>query len=416
METGRAVLTDMMLAAEYKPAHDFLGQLWPVALVPFLVVLVATPLCRKLARRYRIVDRPDDFLKPHKKPIPYLGGVAIFAGWAAGILLAIGLDWLPLRPGFLAGILVAGLAIMLIGLLDDLKTMTPRVKLALNMAVGLFLLWIGVGRDSFHVFVRASVAAYYQDPTLHWIELLFSIPLTLFIIVGACNATNLIDGLDGMCSGVLGIISLGFFVLALHLAVFNADKEINSERLVLSLAMLGAAAGFLPYNTNPASIFMGDAGSMLLGLNAAVLILLFSEPGIIKWMLGAVTVFGLPIADMVLTLLRRWRNAQPLMLGDRSHFYDQLVDRGYSVRQVVVISYALSVGFAVIGCAAAIFLRTRWVIPVCLGVFVLVAIAIWKFRMVELMPPERRASKRPANPEETVEPVERTPEQWPTNV
>lgn len=394
-----------MLANAERPAGEFFKELWPVALLSFVVVLVATPVCRAVAYKYRIVDRPDDFLKPHKRPIPYLGGVAIFAGWAAGILAGVALGWFPIRADFMGGILVAGLIIMLVGLLDDLRSMPPKVKLALNIGVGLLLLWVGTGRHSFEIFVRASVVAHTQDPSLYWLELMFSVPLTLFIIVGACNATNLIDGMDGMCSGVLGIISLGFFVLALHLAMYDAEQPLSYERLVLALAMLGAAAGFLPYNKNPASIFMGDAGSMLLGLNAAVLILLFSEPGIIKWMLGAVMVFGLPIADMMLTLLRRWRNAQPLMLGDRSHFYDQLVDRGYSVRQVVAISYALSIAFAVIGCVTPIFLKTRYVIPIYAAVFVIVVVAIWKFRMVELLPPERRPygaghTKPAENPEE----------------
>jgi UDP-GlcNAc:undecaprenyl-phosphate GlcNAc-1-phosphate transferase len=379
-----------MLSLVSRPAGEFLRELWPVALVSFLVVLVATPICRAVARKYRIVDRPDDFLKPHKQPIPYMGGVAIFAGWAAGILLGMKMEGYPVRPFVLGGILVAGLLIMLVGLLDDLRNMPPRLKLVLNIGVGLLLLWVGVGRDSFHVFVRASVIGESGDPTLQWLELMFSVPLSLFIIVGACNATNLIDGMDGMCSGVLGIISLGFFVLALHLAVYAPDQALSNERLVLALAMLGAAVGFLPYNLNPASIFMGDAGSMLLGLNAAVMILLFADPGIIRWMLGAVMVFGLPIADMMLTLLRRWRNAQPLMMGDRSHFYDQLVDRGYSVRQVVAISYGLAFGFAAIGCGAVIFLRTRYVILVCMGVVIATMLAVWKFRMVALLPPDER--------------------------
>ncbi|HON69011.1 MAG TPA: MraY family glycosyltransferase [Phycisphaerae bacterium] len=375
-----------------RPLVEFLFELWPVALLSFVVVLVMTPVCRWFATKYRIVDRPDDFLKPHKRPIPYLGGVAIFTGWAAGIVIGMVLGWFPVRWYFLGGILAAGLGIMIVGLLDDLRNMTPRIKLACNLAVGLLLIGVGVGRNSFHILVRASVAAWDTDPSLQWLELLFSVPLTLFIIVGACNATNLIDGMDGMCSGVLGIISLGFFVLALHMASYGTGNPLDYERLVLTLAMLGAAMGFLPYNMNPASIFMGDAGSMLLGLNAAVLILLFAEPGLIKWMLGAVMVFGLPVADMVLTLLRRWRNARPLMLGDRSHFYDQLTDRGFSVRQVVAISYALSIGFAVIGCGTAIFLRTRYMIPVIAGVFLVTAIAISKFGMVSLMPPEQRGS------------------------
>jgi UDP-GlcNAc:undecaprenyl-phosphate GlcNAc-1-phosphate transferase len=387
-------LNAQVLATIYRQPVEFLKELWPVALVSFLVVLVATPVCRTLARKYRIVDRPDDFLKPHKQPIPYMGGVAICAGWAAGILVGVlagaELGWFPVRQGFLTGILVAGVLIMLVGLWDDLRSLSPKVKLALNIAVGLLLLWVGVGRTSFHIFVQASVAAFEQDPSLKLVELMFSVVLTMVVVVGACNATNLIDGIDGMCSGVLGIISWGFFIVALYLAAYNAEQAPSYERLVLAMAMAGAALGFLPYNTNPASIFMGDAGSMLLGLNAAVLMLLFCEPGFIKFPLCALMVFALPIADMSLAMLRRWRNAQPIMMGDRSHFYDQLVDRGYTVRQVVAISYGLSIGFAAIGCGAAIFLRTRFVILVCTAMFLAIVVAIWKFRMVDLLPPGQR--------------------------
>jgi UDP-GlcNAc:undecaprenyl-phosphate/decaprenyl-phosphate GlcNAc-1-phosphate transferase len=388
-----SIVIAQLLALVHRSPGEILKHLWPVALAAFLVVLVITPRCRALASRWRVMDSPDDFLKPHKRPIPYMGGVAIFAGWAIGLLVGIlvgwKLGWFPIRPLFMLGILAAGLFIMLVGVLDDLRNMPPRLKLLLNIAVGMLLLLVGVGRNSFHVVVSASVVAGTDDLALRWLELMFSVPLTLFIIVGACNATNLIDGMDGMCSGVLGIISLGFFALAAHMACYQPENPLSYARLVLSLAMLGAATGFLPYNTNPASIFMGDAGSMLLGLNAAVLILLFCEQSTIRWMLGAVMVFGLPISDMMLTLLRRWRNAQPLMIGDRSHFYDQLVDRGYSVRQVVAISYGLSIIFSLIGCVVPIFLKTRYVIPVFMAVFVLVAAAIWKFRMVELLPQAR---------------------------
>jgi UDP-GlcNAc:undecaprenyl-phosphate GlcNAc-1-phosphate transferase len=227
------------------------------------------------------------------------------------------------------------------------------------------------------------------------VALYFSIPFALFIVVGACNATNLIDGLDGLCGGVLGIIALGFVVLALHLARWAPDQPVAHERIVLSLAMLGAAAGFLPYNRNPATIFMGDAGSMLLGLNAAVLILMFCDIGNVRWMLGAITVFGLPIADMTLTLLRRWRNARPLMIGDRSHFYDQLVDRGYTVRQVVMISYALAFAFATVGCVTAVFVRTRYALLIYAGVVAVVLYAVHRFHMVDLLPPEQRGHDSP---------------------
>jgi len=149
------------------------------------------------------------------------------------------------------------------------------------------------------------------------------------------------------------------------------------------LWLLGAAAGFLPFNRNPAKIFLGDAGSMLLGLNAAVLILLFSKAHLIRWMIGSLMVFGLPLVDMCLTLARRWRNGRPLMEGDRSHFYDQLRDRGLSVRQVVAISYLLTLAFVLVG-VSVIFLRTRYAILVYIVAVMVVIAAVWKFNMVSI--------------------------------
>jgi UDP-GlcNAc:undecaprenyl-phosphate GlcNAc-1-phosphate transferase len=147
--------------------------------------------------------------------------------------------------------------------------------------------------------------------------------------------------------------------------------------------MLCAALGFLPLNRNPAKVFLGDAGSMLLGLNVAVLILLFAELHLVRWMVGSLMVFGLPLADMYLTLARRWRNVRPLMQGDRSHFYDQLRDRGWSVRQVVAISYLLTLAFVLAGCSV-IFIRTRFAILVYGFVVTAVIAAVWKFDMVSI--------------------------------
>jgi UDP-GlcNAc:undecaprenyl-phosphate GlcNAc-1-phosphate transferase len=359
--------------------REIAQQFWPVAILSFGVALVATPICRRVALARGIVDKPDNFLKPHERPIPYLGGVAIFLGWVTGLAVATTLG-LNVRPSFMLGVGVAGLAIMVTGLFDDLRVMSPKTKLACNLVVAALLLGLGLGDQLIRVatdFMRVEFA-----PGERWLELTYSIPVALLIIIGACNATNLIDGLDGLCSGVLGIISVGFFVLAVHLRLYS-DVEMNNERIVLSLAMLGAAAGFLPFNSNPAKIFMGDAGSMLLGLNAAILILMFGEVRLVRWMIGALMVFGLPIADMVLTLARRWRNGRPLMQGDRSHFYDQLRDRGLTVRQVVAISYLLTLGFVVLG-TSVIFLRTRYAILVYLLSIVGVAALVWKFDMVSI--------------------------------
>ncbi len=377
----------LVLAAEVIPVREIAERFWPIAAVSFAVSLVATPVFRRIAIRYGIVDRPDAFLKPHEKPIPYLGGVAIFLGWLAGVMVSIPVQSVSVRTGLICGIAAAGLATMLIGLFDDLRVMRPEVKLACNIAVACWLLWLGLGDKLIHVvtdFMHVTFSARER-----WLELAYSVPVALLIVVGACNATNLIDGLDGLCTGVLGIISIGFFLLATHLRL-HADTDIADERIVLALAMLGAAAGFLPFNMNPAKIFMGDAGSMLLGLNAAVLILMFGEARTIRWMLGALMVFGLPIGDMLLTLVRRWRNGRPLMQGDRSHFYDQLRDRGLSVRQVVAISYVLTAAFVLVG-TSVIYLRTRYVFLVYFLAVLAAMAGVWKFDMVSI---ERDAARR----------------------
>jgi len=353
---------------------------WLVGAISFLVSLVATPLCRRLALAKGIVDRPDDFLKPHQRPIPYLGGVAVFAGWIAGLAAALVLTDIEMRVRITLGIAVAGLAIMLIGLFDDMRVLRPAVKLACNVAVALWLVSLGLGDNLVQVAVRFILGP--EGLNERWLELVYSVPLMLLIVVGACNATNLIDGLDGLCAGVLGIISIGFFILAANLRMTSTvDPAIANVRIVLALSMLGAAAGFLPFNRNPAKIFLGDAGSMLLGLNAAILILLFAEENLVRWMIGSLMVFGLPLADMVLTLMRRWRNGRPIMEGDRSHFYDQLLDRGLSVRQVVAISYLLTLAFVLVG-ISVIFLRTRYAILVYGLVVLAVVVAVWKLDMV----------------------------------
>lgn len=392
--TGTQMTTTTTLAVVVQQVTygEIITQVWPIALASFLVSLLATPVCRRIALKFRIVDRPDDFLKPHKQPIPYLGGVAIFLGWFVGIGIALlynanAPDGWHIRPGKMIGYAVAGLAIMLVGLFDDMRVMRPKPKLAANIAVAIFLLFMGVGDKLIHVFTGMTAVEF--GPQDWWLELVYSLPMLLIIVVGACNATNLIDGLDGLCTGVLGIISIGFFILAAHLRLFG-DHPIANERIVLALAMLGGAAGFLPFNRNPAKIFMGDAGSMLLGLNAAIIMLLFGEDGRINWMIGAVMVFGLPIADMFLTLARRWRNGRPLMEGDRSHFYDQLIDRGLGVKRVVAISYVLSTAFMLVG-ISVIFLRVRYAVLVYIAAAAALILLVSKLNMAGIEDGRRKS-------------------------
>jgi UDP-GlcNAc:undecaprenyl-phosphate GlcNAc-1-phosphate transferase len=376
---------------KYLSIAEIAGAYWPVLVCSFLVALVATPLCRAYARRHNIVDRPDDRLKPHKRPIPYLGGVAIFAGWGGGLILAMTIfeeDRLDFHSRMVLGILGAGAAATLLGLLDDLRAMSPVKKLVgLSLATAV-LITSGVGDDTFRLIFKAIGPQPAMPP---WLVLVCSIPITWFIVVGACNATNLIDGMDGLCSGVLAIMAGGFLILAVHMHLYTQWHPLDVKRVVISLAMLGAALGFLPYNRNPATIFMGDAGSMLLGITAAILLLLFAKSSGVRWMMGSVMVFGLPLADMILTIIRRWRHHRPLMQGDRSHFYDQLVDRGWPVRKVVRLSYAIAMIFALAGCSA-IVVRVRYLVPLYFLIMIAIVLAVRYWGMISGPEPPKRKS------------------------
>ncbi len=384
---------------------EIVATYWPIPLISFTVSLLATPICRKVALACNFVDRPDAWLKTHATPIPYGGGVAIYAGWMCGVLMAVvgfaNANAPTSAPGgspsmytnVMVIVLVSGTLITLLGFVDDLRSISPRVKLLVSIAIAALVVTSGIGDEIVRV-LSGSARVRFLDDEL-WLVWAYSLPVSMFVIVGACNATNLIDGLDGLCSGVLAIISIGFLILAVHMHMHSNWGPRDVQRVVLSLALLGAAVGFLPYNRNPARIFMGDAGSMLLGLNAAILLLMFADEQRVKWMLGSTMVFGLPVADMILTLTRRWRAQRPLMAGDRSHFYDQLIDRGYSVKTVVRISYALTAAFVVLG-DLVIGLRTRHIILIYIVAAAALAFAIHHFKMVRVDSPS--TGERPSSP------------------
>jgi UDP-GlcNAc:undecaprenyl-phosphate/decaprenyl-phosphate GlcNAc-1-phosphate transferase len=219
-----------------------------------------------------------------------------------------------------------------------------------------------------------------------YLVLPLSVIFCLMVVVAACNATNLLDGLDGLCGGVTGIIALGFLALAIWLALWNQFPGTDELRVALCFAMAGAVLGFLPYNIPPASIFMGDAGSMLLGFFVATMMALFCQEGNARWFIAALAVFILPILDTALAVVRRLAAGKPIFAGDRSHLYDQLVDRGMTVKQVVVLFYILAALAAAMGVVLAVFLHTHQVIPIYIALFALVWVIFWRLGMISERP------------------------------
>ena len=345
-------------------------------LTAFVITVFATPIAMRVASHYGVMDVPDQKLKPHAKPIPYLGGAAICLAWATAIIVAVIRG--DVQTSVTLPIMIGGVAIAGLGLIDDIREVPPKLRLLLGAAI------IAI------VLIKTRTGLQMADSVLKplgiqapvWLTQTASLLIGIVLVLGAVNSTNLIDGLDGLCSGVTAIISLGFFLLAAHLAIWAPEPLGN--RLVLTIAMLGAALGFLPYNFNPARIFMGDAGSVLLGYNCGILILLFAEPSTIRWMLGALMIFALPVFDTSLAMFRRWRSGRSAFEGDRSHFYDQLVQRGLSVRQTVIVCYVLALFFAAAGLlmiwegADGPVVRLRYAIPLYALIGVVIAGVAWR--------------------------------------
>jgi UDP-GlcNAc:undecaprenyl-phosphate GlcNAc-1-phosphate transferase len=213
-------------------------------------------------------------------------------------------------------------------------------------------------------------------PMPYNLEVILSGLIVVFFVLGATNSLNLLDGLDGLCAGVTAIITIAMLLLSVHLATWGYSKSGDPVRIIICLGLVGGVCGFLPFNRHPAKIFMGDAGSMLLGFMAAALMLLFAE-GVPRWWMASVVVFGLPILDTAVALVRRLLNRRPLFVSDRGHIYDQMIDRGIPLRKTVAICYVLAGVYAVIGLVMS-QIRTWYAAGVHVFVFAVSAVVVWR--------------------------------------
>ncbi len=369
----------------------------------FIIAFIFTPVMRTIATYYGIIDQPDMVRKMHSSPVAYLGGVAVFMGWITALAVS---QFTGLHREVMYGepsehlivkfsIVIGASVIVVLGLWDDIRTIKPIIKIGGQVLAALFLLGEGVGtrctapllspigtRLQMWLYGQTNFEPFFPE----WFVIVTSSVLVIGLVVGCCNATNLMDGLDGLCGGVTAIIAAGFLFLAVHLAMTGLGLNPNRDalRVVLGLALLGAVLGFIPYNFNPASIFMGDTGSMFLGFTCATQIILFAEEKP-KWFLAAMVMFALPVLDTALAFTRRWVNGRPIFSPDKFHFHHQLLARGLTVRKTVVLSYALAIGFTALG-AVIVFMRTRYAVAFYLVIFGSIIVAAFKMGMVHERP------------------------------
>ena len=349
-------------------------QFWPVLPAAFFSSLAATALCRRIALRLGIVDRPDHRVKTHKEPVAYLGGVGLLAGLTIGTLAGIyllGTDAaFPREVRWLLGILAGAALVCAVGLADDILDLRPHQKMLGQVLAGGILLAVGINPNLQQVAKPLGLSLPAQ------MESILDILVVTFFVLGATNSLNLLDGLDGLCAGVTAIITLALLVLAVHLATWGFSDSGDPVRIVICLGLVGAVCGFLPFNRHPARIFMGDAGSMLLGFVAAALMILFAER-VVRWWLASVIVFGLPILDTAVAVARRLLNHRPLFISDRGHIYDQMIDRGIPLKRTVALCYGLAGFYALLGVAMS-QVRTRYAVMVYLFVTTASALIVWR--------------------------------------
>ena len=290
--------------------------------VPFVIALVVsyalTPSVKKLAIKIGAVDRPNA-RKVHTHVIPRLGGLAIYIGFMAAVLFCV-----PLQHE-LVGMLLGCTAIVAVGIWDDICNIPAKVKLVGQILAACIPIAFGIQIE------------WLTNPFGDIIVLpeLIAIPVTIFWIIGFTNTVNLIDGLDGLAAGVAFIASISMFLLAYNLNQFLPALVIVS--------MAGAALGFLQYNFNPAKIFMGDTGSMLLGYTLSVAAVL----GLVKTaatvaLVVPIIALGLPILDTTFAIIRRKMSGVPIFQPDKGHLHHRLLALGMTQKQVVLIMYFVS--------------------------------------------------------------------------
>ena len=289
------------------------------------VALLIMPGVIFLAAKTGAMDAPDA-RKVHKKPIPRIGGIGIYAAFMVSMLTLVSVADLPSETAFeVTGLLVSGSLIVLLGIVDDYKNLPAKGKLLGQILAACVLV---IAFD-----VRID---FITDPFGDYLFLEYlAIPATIFWVVGLTNTVNLIDGLDGLAAGVAVIASITIFLVALQQQILLVA--------VLTAALAGAAFGFLYYNFNPARIFMGDSGSMFLGFMLAGI----SVIGAVKCaatiaLVVPILALGLPILDTTFAIVRRYRGGVPIFKPDKGHLHHRLLDLGFTQRQAVLLMYVIS--------------------------------------------------------------------------
>ena len=292
-------------------------------LLAALVSYVLTPYIKMLAFKIGAIDKPDN-RKVHKKIMPRLGGLAIYIAFMVGVVASLELTW------DIVGILRGGTLIVLVGILDDKYQLPAKVKLLGQIAAACVLVLFDIRIE----WINNPLGGYF------YLDKFLSIPLTVFWVISFTNVVNLIDGLDGLAAGVSAIASLTVILVAVQMGYYHIA--------IMTAALAGGIIGFIRYNFNPATIFMGDTGSMFIGYMLAAV----SVYGAVKTaatiaLIVPAIALGLPIMDTAFAIMRRYSNGRPIFQPDKGHLHHRLLAMGMNQKQAVLLMYAISAALGI---------------------------------------------------------------------
>lgn len=323
-------------------------------LVPFLAAFAITflqmPFTIKFAKKKGFLDVPKDNRRVHKKPIPVGGGIAMVI--SVSILM---LFFLPINKGLVMTI-VASLIIAISGLYDDKKGLSPKLKFIFQILAAVILIIGGMK-------IEFVTNPFDSNDALLILNML-SIPVTIFWVCGITNTINLIDGLDGLASGVSMICAISMFFITYNMGRYDVS-------LVCAL-IAGACLGFLPFNFNPAKIFMGDTGALYLGFMLSYISISgFLKQAAILMIFVPVLILGVPVFDTAFAMVRRKLSGKSMVEADKGHLHHRLLKMGLNQRQTVVILYSISAIFGLLANLISKF-HSSIALVISIGVIVLI--------------------------------------------
>ncbi|MCF0136963.1 MAG: undecaprenyl/decaprenyl-phosphate alpha-N-acetylglucosaminyl 1-phosphate transferase [Oscillospiraceae bacterium] len=324
----------------------------------FIVSFCITPIVKSFAKQVGAVDIPDNKRHIHKSPTPRMGGLAIFLGFIVAVLL------LAKVTSQIRGILLGSVLIVVVGAIDDVLNLNAWLKFGVQILAAVIAVLSGV---LINVVSNPLLITSEQALTIG----VLSVPVTVIWIVAVTNSVNLIDGLDGLACGVSTIACISMLVVSMLVS------EANGNIAVVLAALCGACLGFLPYNLNPAKIFMGDTGALLLGyvLATVSVIGMFKFYAIITFILP-VLALAVPLMDTIFAFTRRMLRGQSPFHADRGHFHHKLLDIGLSQKQAVAVLYAVS---AILGLASVLLTTSGLLRTVVALIAFVIAVSIWLF-------------------------------------